>query len=175
MSRYEKSLLLILCATKPPDENRIGEKVINNSGLAYIRQHQKGSIQLTNSLGVDNLAGFAHVPSVNWVVISQQPTDALLAQAHALLFKVSVGIFIFYLFIFLLVWWLSNFISSPLNRLAKMASMLKQHDIQDKIKRVDPWYFEVLKFRTSLLLSSENFRTRITELKRHVNTDPLTG
>lgn len=158
-----------------PDENRIGEKIINNSGLAYIRQHQKGSIQLTNSLGVDNLAGFAHIPSVNWIVISQQPTDALLAQAHTLLFKVSVGIFIFYLFIFLLVWWISNFISSPLNRLAKMASMLNQHDIQDKIKKVDPWYFEVLKFRTSLLLSSENFRNRITELKQHVNTDPLTG
>ncbi|WP_350312055.1 sensor domain-containing diguanylate cyclase [Acinetobacter indicus] len=158
-----------------PDENRIGEKIINNSGPAYIRQHQKGSIQLTNSLGVDNLAGFAHIPSVNWIVISQQPTDALLAQAHTLLFKVSVGIFIFYLFIFLLVWWISNFISSPLNRLAKMASMLNQAEIEDKIKEVDPWYFEVLKFRTSLLMSSESFSHRIAELKQHVNTDPLTG
>ena len=34
---------------------------------------------------------------------------------------------------------------------------------------------EVLKFRTSLLLSSETFSHRIAELKHHVNTDPLTG
>lgn len=56
-----------------------------------------------------------------------------------------------------------------------MASMLNQPDIQDKIRQVDPWYFEVLKFRTSLLLSSQVFSEKITELRQHVNTDPLTG
>ncbi|WP_179994772.1 sensor domain-containing diguanylate cyclase [Acinetobacter sp. YH16053] len=158
-----------------PDKNRIGEKIINNTGLDYINHHKNGSIRLKNSLGIDNLAGFAHIPSVNWIVVSQQPTDDLLAQANTLILKVSVGIFIFYLFIFLLVWYISSFISSPLNRLARMASMLNQAEIQDKIKEVDPWYFEVLKFRTSLLLSSETFSHRIAELKHHVNTDPLTG
>jgi len=143
--------------------------------LGYIRKNKSGSIRLVNSRGVDNLAGFAHIPSVNWTVISQQPTDELFAKANTLILKVSLGIFIFYLFIFILIWWISNFIASPLNRLARMASMLNQPDIQDKIKEVDPWYFEVLKFRTSMLLSSETFSHRISELKQHVNTDPLTG
>ena len=158
-----------------PDKNRIGEKIINNTGLDYINHHKNGSIRLKNSLGIDNLAGFAHIPSVNWIVVSQQPTDDLLAQANTLILKVSVGIFIFYLFIFLLVWYISSFISSPLNRLARMASMLNHADIENKIKEVDPWYFEVLKFRTSLLMSSETFSDRIAELKHRVNTDPLTG
>ncbi|WP_458363270.1 hypothetical protein [Acinetobacter indicus] len=57
--------------------------------------------------------------------------------------------------------------------MARMASMLNQAEIEDKIKEVDPWYFEVLKFRTSLLMSSESFSHRIAELKHHVNTDPL--
>ena len=56
-----------------------------------------------------------------------------------------------------------------------MASMLNQAEIENKIKEVDPWYFEVLKFRTSLLMSSESFSHRIAELKHRVNTDPLTG
>lgn len=56
-----------------------------------------------------------------------------------------------------------------------MASMLNQPDIQENIKQVDPWYFEVLKFRTSLLLSSQTFSEKIAELRQHVNTDPLTG
>ena len=158
-----------------PDKNRIGEKIINNTGLDYINQHKNGSIRLKNSLGIDNLAGFAHIPSVNWIVVSQQPTDDLLAQANTLILKVSIGIFFFYLFIFLLVWYISSFISSPLNRLARMASMLNQAEIENKIKEVDPWYFEVLKFRTSLLMSSESFSHRIAELKHRVNTDPLTG
>lgn len=158
-----------------PDEKRIGDKIVNNTGLGYIRKNKSGSIRLVDSRGVDNLAGFAHIPSVNWTVISQQPTDELFAKANTLILEVSLGIFIFYLFIFVLIWWISNFIASPLNRLARMASMLNQPDIQDKIKEVDPWYFEILKFRTSLLLSSETFSHRISELKQHVNTDPLTG
>ena len=158
-----------------PDHSRIGEKIINNNGLDYIVRTRIGSVRLINSRGVENLAGFAYIPSVNWIVVSQQPTAELLKQANTILLKVSIGIFIFYFFIFFIVWKMSRFISSPLNSLAKMASMLNQPDIQDKIKQVDPWYFEVLKFRTSLLLSSQTFSEKITELRQHVNTDPLTG
>lgn len=158
-----------------PDRTRIGEKIINNNGLDYMVRTRMGNIRLINSRGVENLAGFAYIPSVNWIVVSQQPTEELLKQANTILLKVSVGIFIFYFFIFFIVWRLSRFISSPLNSLAKMASMLNQPDIQDKIRQVDPWYFEVLKFRTSLLLSSQVFSEKITELRQHVNTDPLTG
>ncbi|TCH63724.1 sensor domain-containing diguanylate cyclase [Acinetobacter sp. ANC 4862] len=158
-----------------PDHSRIGEKIINNNGLDYMVRTRMGSVRLINSRGVENLAGFAYIPSVNWIVVSQQPTEELLKQANAILLKVSIIIFIFYFFIFFIVWRMSRFISSPLNSLAKMASMLNQPDIQDKIKQVDPWYFEVLKFRTSLLLSSQAFSEKITELREHVNTDPLTG
>ncbi|WP_407303840.1 diguanylate cyclase [Acinetobacter sp.] len=158
-----------------PDPSRIGEEILNNNGLDHMVRTHRGSVRLINSRGVENLAGFAYIPSLNWVVVSQQPTEELLKQANIILLKVSVGILIFYLFIFFIVWKMSRFISSPLNSLAKMASMLNQPDIQDKIKQVDPWYFEVLKFRTSLLLSSQTFSEKITELRQHVNTDPLTG
>ena len=158
-----------------PDPSRIGEKILNNNRLDYMVSTQTGSVRLINSRGVENLAGFAYIPSMNWIVVSQQPTQELLKQANVILLKVSVGMFIFYFFIFFLVWRMSRFISSPLNSLAKMASMLNQPDIQDKIKQIDPWYFEVLKFRTSLLLSSRTFSEKITELHQHVNTDPLTG
>ena len=158
-----------------PDRSRIGEKIINNTGLDYMISKRTGSVQLINSRGVENLAGFAYIPSVKWIVVSQQPTEELLKQANIILLKVAVSIFIFYIFIFIIIWRMSRFISSPLNSLAKMASMLNQPDIQDKIKQIDPWYFEVLKFRTSLLLSSQAFSEKITELRQHVNTDPLTG
>lgn len=176
---YKKSYMYVIDQNNRiifhPDAHRIGEKVINNNGLDYMVRTKTGTIRLINSRGVDNLAGFAHIPSVNWIVVAQQPTEELLRQANVIIFKVSVGIFIFYLFIFFIFWKMSHFISSPLNNLAKMASMLNQVDIQDKIKEIDPWYFEVLRFRTSLLLSSQKFSEKLTELHQHVNTDPLTG
>ena len=56
-----------------------------------------------------------------------------------------------------------------------MASMLTRPNIDQDIKNIDPWYFEALRFRTALLLSSKHFKDEIAELKQHVNTDPLTG
>lgn len=157
-----------------PDPLRVGQKIINNNGLDYINRHQQGIIKLVNSQGIENLAGFAHIPSVNWIVVSQQPTKELLKQADALILKASIGIFIFYLIIFYLIWRMSRFISSPLNNLAHMASRLSQNGIQEKIKKIDPWYFEVFKFRTSLLVSSKTFNEKIIELNHNVITDPLT-
>jgi hypothetical protein len=56
-----------------------------------------------------------------------------------------------------------------------MASMLTRPNIDQDIKNIDPWYFEAVRFRTALLLSSKHFKDEIAELKQHVNTDPLTG
>ena len=102
---YKKSYMYVIDQNNRiifhPDAHRIGERVMNNNGLDYMLRTKTGTIRLINSRGVDNLAGFAHIPSVNWIVVAQQPTEELLRQANVIIFKVSVGIFIFYLFIFL--------------------------------------------------------------------------
>ncbi|OTG61206.1 MULTISPECIES: sensor domain-containing diguanylate cyclase [unclassified Acinetobacter] len=157
-----------------PDQSRIGDSLKNNTGLKYITSRSSGNIALVNSKGIENLAGFAAIPSVNWIIVSQQPTLELLSQANAIIVKVTLGMLIFYLVLFIFVWKLSYLISSPLNKLAQMASMLTRPNIDQDIKKIDPWYFEALRFRTSLLLSSKHFKDEIAELKQHVNTDPLT-
>lgn len=87
-----------------PDNNRIGEIEKNNSGLEYIRNQKNGKMRLINSRGVDNLAGFAHIKTTDWIIVSQQPTLELLKQANSIIYKVSGGIFVFYLVIFYIVW-----------------------------------------------------------------------
>lgn len=158
-----------------PERARIGETVVNNTGLAFMNQTSSGKIRLINSRGIDNLAGFARVPSTNWIVVSQQPTESLLAQARSILYKVGIGIFLFYLLVFFIVWRLSRFISAPLHSLAKTAGNLNSPDAIAQIEQVNPWYYEVYKFKLSLLLSTKNFNEKVTELNFHVNTDPLTG
>lgn len=158
-----------------PDAKRIGETVTHNSGLTQIQATKYGKIELVNSQGHENLAGFAYVPSTKWIIISQQPTAILLEQATSIVYKILFGMSIFYLVIFFIVWRIAYLISNPLEQLAKMASVLNTPDIDQKIKSIEPWYFEVLKFRLSLLLSAQNFKKRINELNYHVNTDPLTG
>ncbi|MBJ9985541.1 GGDEF domain-containing protein [Acinetobacter sp. S40] len=158
-----------------PDEKRIGTLVSPNTGLTTMMKQKNGKIRLTNSQGEDNLAGFAHIPTTNWIVVSQQPTHELLAQASSIIVKIIAGMLFFYLFIFFIVWRISYLISDPLAQLAKMASHLNASTTEHKIKEIDPWYYEVLRFKLSLLLSSQQFKQKISELNFYVNTDPLTG
>ena len=119
--------------------------------------------------------GQIYIPSVNWIVVAQQPTEELFEQANAIIFKAAVGIFVFYLMMFLVIWRIARYISSPLHGLAQMAGMLTKPEIEQQIQAIDPWYFEVMRFRTALLFSSKRFKDKISELNLHINTDPLTG
>lgn len=158
-----------------PDLDRIGDFVQNNTGLDYIKLHKNGKVRLTNSRGVDSLAGFSNIPTTNWIIVSQQPVEELLKQAESIIYKVSAGIFLFYLIIFYMVWKFSLYISSPLNKLANMAGSLNHPEIGNRIKEIKPWYYEVKKFKLSLLLSFRKFSQQVKKMDRHINTDPLTG
>lgn len=157
------------------DTQQIGQKVQTGDGLTTMFHQRTGAFRLMNSKGIDSLVGFSHIPSVSWIVVSQQPIDELFAQANSIIIKVSIGITLFYFFIFFLVWHLSGLIALPLNHLAKMASMLSRQDVQEKINTIKPSYFEVNQFKNSLMLSCQNFNEKIDELNQSVNTDPLTG
>ena len=176
---YRKSYMYVIDKNSQiifhPDHKRIGEIIKNNNGLDYITKQKNGKIRLINSKGIDNLAGFAYIKTTGWIIVSQQPTMELLKQATSIIYKVSAGVFIFYLIIFFIVWKCSFFIASPLHRLANMAGSLDQSDVQDEIINIDPWYYEIVKFKNSLLLSIKNFSLKINEMDHYVNTDPLTG
>jgi len=158
-----------------PERERIGKTLQHNTGLAYMESHSSGKIKLNNDMGVSELASFAKIPTTNWTVVFQQPTEDLFAQARLLAYKVIGTIFVIYIIIFLIIWRISKFITSPLNDLAKMASHLNDPGITEKINHIKPWYFEVFKFKKSLLSSVNVFNQEIEELKQDTLTDPLTG
>ena len=176
---YKKSYMYVFDKNNKiifhPDRERIGEVVKNNTGLKYMSEVKNGQIQLINSRGVDNLAGFSHIKTPDWTIVSQQPTEELLKQANSIFYKVSTGIFIFYLLIFYLVWRSSYFIASPLHKLANIASTLNQPEVDQDIKKVPAWYYEIVKFKLALLFSVRKFSQKIDEMDYRLNTDPLTG
>ena len=99
----------------------------------------------------------------------------LLKQATSIIYKVSAGIFIFYLIIFYIVWKCSFFIASPLHKLANIAGSLHLPEVRGEIKTIYPWYYEIVKLKHALLLSVKNFSIKINEMDHYINTDPLTG
>lgn len=176
---YKKSYMYVIDGNGQiifhPDHKRVGDIVKNNNGLEYIKKQKVGKIRLINSRGIDNLAGFSHIKTTDWIIVSQQPTMELLKQATSIIYKVSAGIFIFYLIIFYIVWKCSFFIASPLHKLANIAGSLHLPEVRGEIKTIYPWYYEIVKLKHALLLSVKNFSIKINEMDHYVNTDPLTG
>ncbi len=97
-----------------PDKNRIGEKIINNTGLDYINKNIKGSIRLKNSLGIDNLARFCTYSKCK-LDCGFSATDSMiyLPKRRPLISKYPLESSFSTFSIFLLIWYISKFISSP--------------------------------------------------------------
>ncbi|MCX0334926.1 sensor domain-containing diguanylate cyclase [Acinetobacter radioresistens] len=157
-----------------PNRKKIGGLVAQNSSMASIEYRKSGKTELINDIGTKYVAGFAYIPTTGWIVVSQEPLADLIDETKSIIFRLSGVIFIFYLLIFYIVWRASAFISSPLHELAKMASALNQPETKTKIKKIKPWYYEVQKFKFSLLSSIEKFSSKIDEMNFHINSDPLT-
>ncbi|MHA3056124.1 GGDEF domain-containing protein [Acinetobacter sp. ANC 4633] len=155
-----------------PDVNKIGQ--LSNINVQNLAIKNRGEIRLKDEHWHEWLAGFARIPTTGWMVISQQPASELLKETSNTVYEMLVGMLLFYILIFFVIWQISYLISSPLSLLANMASNLHQPDIDANIERINPWFVEVLKFKNSLLISSKHFKETISELKLYIHTDPLT-
>lgn len=155
-----------------PDMNKIGQ--LSNINIQSLARKNRGEIRLTDEYGNEWLAGFARIPTTGWMVISQQPASELLKETSDTVYEMLVGMLLFYILIFFIIWKISYLISGPLSLLANMASHLHKPDIEASIERVNPWFVEVRQFKSALLISSQHFKDTISKLKFYMHTDPLT-
>ena len=56
-----------------PDAERIGKSVAGNEIALKIKRQESGAQKVTNSEGVDYLAGYTFIKSGKWGVVSQTP------------------------------------------------------------------------------------------------------
>lgn len=157
-----------------PNRKKIGGLVAQNSSMASIEYRKSGKTELINDIGTKYIAGFAYIPTTGWIVVSQEPLADLIDEIKLIIFRLGGVILIFYLLIFYIVWRAAALIASPLHELAKMASALNQPETKTKINKIRPWYYEVQKFKLSLLSSIEKFSSKIDEMNFYINSDPLT-
>jgi hypothetical protein len=146
-----------------PDMNKIGQ--LSNINIQSLARKNRGEIRLTDEYGNEWLAGFARIPTTGWMVISQQPASELLKETSDTVYEMLVGMLLFYILIFFIIWKISYLISGPLSLLANMASHLHKPDIEASIERVNPWFVEVRQFKSALLISSQHFKDTISKLK----------
>jgi diguanylate cyclase (GGDEF)-like protein len=158
-----------------PDPARLGTLVGENAVIDRVIAGESGSQRVTNSQGVDMLAGFAAVPTTGWGIVAQRPTSVTLRPLDDLMLEVLRQTAPLALLTFFGVWVLSGLISRPLWQLAKTAGEMDASNSPERIQRIGSWYFESEQLKRALQLGVNLMHQRIGKLSLDVQTDPLTG
>ncbi|WEK29156.1 MAG: sensor domain-containing diguanylate cyclase [Candidatus Pseudomonas phytovorans] len=158
-----------------PNSERVGTVVEGNALIDQLATLDSGTRQITNSLGVEMLAGFATVPSAGWGVVAQQPLAQTVTPLSHLILNVVGTSAPFALVGCLLLWWLAMIIARPLWQLAAGARSMDRAGTAERLHRVRAWYFEAAELKRALLIGLNLLQERIGRLNRDAQTDPLTG
>jgi len=158
-----------------PDSQRVGTVVEGNALIDQLATLDSGTRQLTNSLGVEVLAGYATVPSAGWGIVAQQPLAQTILPLRPLVLNVVGTSAPLALVGCLLLWWLAMTIARPLWQLAAGARSMDRVGTSERLHRVRAWYFEAAELKRALLFGLNLLQERIGRLNRDAQTDPLTG
>ncbi|WJD64589.1 sensor domain-containing diguanylate cyclase [Pseudomonas kurunegalensis] len=158
-----------------PNSERVGTVVEGNALVDQLATLDSGTRQLTNSLGVEMLAGYATIPSAGWGVVAQQPLAQTVTPLNHLILNVIGTSAPFALVGCLLLWWLALTIARPLWQLAAGARSMDRAGTAERLHRVPAWYFEAAELKRALLFGLNLLQERIGRLDRDAQTDPLTG
>ena len=158
-----------------PDSQRVGTVVEGNALIDQLAALTSGTRQLTNSQGVEVLAGYATVPSAGWGIVAQQPLAQTIMPLSPLILNVVGTSVPLALVGCLLLWWLAMTIARPLWQLAAGARSMDRVGTAERLHRVRAWYFEAAELKRALLFGLNLLQERIGRLNRDAQTDPLTG
>ncbi|WP_323000276.1 sensor domain-containing diguanylate cyclase [Castellaniella sp.] len=159
-----------------PQANRIGTEVnYDNPAINAVLQGRSGALRITNSQGIDMLAGFAYVPSTQWGIVVQRPTQVTLARLDALMHRalwlslIPVGLLL------ALLWFLASWVSRPLGELALVVQDGYEDNMARRIQSIRCWYFEAQRLQRALLESLGAVGAQLDQLHDEAYQDPLTG
>lgn len=157
------------------NSERVGQNASSNPVVQQVLQGHEGSQRVTNTQGVDMLAGYAPVKSTGWGIVAQRPTAAITAKlsqlARATLLN-AVPVTLLSLAVF---WWLSKLISTPIRALADTAEHWGAPEAAQRISTVNSWYFEVARLKVAMLTGVSLLQQKMGALEAASMTDPLTG
>lgn len=157
------------------DTRRLQETVTGNAAIEAVIRGEEGAMRVTNSRGVDMLAGFAPVVTTGWGVVSQRPVEATLHPLDGLMLKMLKRYLPFAAPLLLVIWWLSRIVVKPLRQLAMTARHWDSAESLDQIRRVRSWYFEADQLKHAMLGGVSLLQEKLGRLNQESITDPLTG
>ena len=158
-----------------PQFDRVGSVVGENLAVDALLAGGNGAMQVTNTQGVEMLAGFASIPLTRWGVVSQKPYRDTVAPLDGLMRQMLYSTAPLGLLGLVGIWWLARLITRPLRQLADGANAMDATSSPARLRKVRAWYFEADHIKRALLRGITLMQERMGRLNLQAQTDPLTG
>lgn len=158
-----------------PEINRIGEIVKNNEVIEKLINGQSGSQFITNSKGIDMLAGYTNIALSQWGVVSQIPYDVAIIPVRNIIKKMFLYSIPFVTLFIIITIFLTKKLASPLRKLAICAANYNDNSKIKEMFVIPSWYFEAEQLTKTIVDFANKQENSINNYKNKSLTDSLTG
>lgn len=157
------------------DTSRINDVVIKNKAVQDVVAGKNGAKLVTNTMGVQMLAGYSAVPLAGWGVVSQRPLAVALEPSFDRVKDVAIKALPIMLASIIILLWTAARIARPLQQLATLTEESLDSRNVEGLKSVRSWYFEAYYLKSALIRSLSFLQGQVSYFKDQSTTDPLTG
>lgn len=157
------------------DENRINENVSENEVVQHLLKGESGAKCVTNSLGMEMIAGYKTVDIAGWGIVAQTPKEMALKSVD----EQVMNIFLLQLPLLILSVIISIFsagkIAQPLQSMAEISEDSIKESELGKLKNLKVWYYEAFQLKNALVQSFSFLHSQLNFFMDKSTIDPLTG
>lgn len=157
------------------DPKRVNDDVIKNKAVQEVVAGKSGAQQVTNTRGVEMLAGYSAIPLAKWGVVSQRPLDVAMSPAMNHVRNMAFIAMPLLVFCLVLVFWAATRIARPLQQLATFTEESLDTKNVKSLESVSGWYYEASSLKGALVRSLSFLQGQVSFFKDQSTTDPLTG
>jgi diguanylate cyclase (GGDEF)-like protein len=157
-----------------PDKTRIGEDVSRNKVVQQLMKRKSGEQLVTNTRGVELLAGYSSVPASGWGVVAVSPVSVMHDQLISHLKKILWYTLLPFAMLIAVVIVIARRLASPFVYLADLVSKVGKEMIELPEARPH-WNREADLLTKTIFTALSEMQKQNDQLTRHAMTDLLTG
>lgn len=157
------------------DSKRIGDDGSANPVVQRLMKGESGSQAVTNTLGINMLAGFSAVKLANWGIVSQTPEAVAIESVGNLVMDTFFTELPFIVLAVIIAILATSKITKPLQNIARIAEYSVEESEMTKLTNLKAWYYEARQIKVALIHSFSFLHSQVNLLTDQSTIDPLTN
>lgn len=156
------------------DPVRLDDVVTENLVVQRVMNGERGASSVTNTKGIDMLAGYSVSSIASWGIISQTPVEVAIAPAGKQVLQMFLSELPMLIVALIISLFVAAKIVQPLRKIAEITEDSVEQSELKKLHQLGAWYYEAQQIKYALITSFSFLHDRVNYFMDQSNIDPLT-